>query len=280
MVSAGGFPLGADGAAAEACPTGERLAAVRRAYDLRGSRGAVIVERRPGGRLHPGELTRERGTVRNSAPPVALAGSYLRDTRHVCAFFRSDDEEYEVLLPFIRDGFDCGDKALHVLNPHQRHGHLRRLATAGIDTAAAEARGQLEVRSNTDTYLPDGRFDQQRMLETFERLAGGDAARGFARSRIVCHMDWASETRMLVDDVIEFESRVNDVWSRHEDMVICTYQLRHLSGDAVIDVVRTHPMVIIGGLLQRNPFFVPPEHFLPEMRERRASRTTQGAAAD
>jgi hypothetical protein len=33
--------------------------------------------------------------------------------------------------------------------------------------------------------------------------------------------------------------------------------------------MRTHPMVVIGGILQQNPFFVPPEEFLRERRERR-----------
>jgi hypothetical protein len=43
--------------------------------------------------------------------------------------------------------------------------------------------------------------------------------------------------------VIEFESRVNDVWRRYDDAVICTYHLAQLSGDAVINIMRTHPMV-------------------------------------
>ena len=35
-----------------------------------------------------------------------------------------------------------------------------------------------------------------------------------------------------------------------------------------MDILRTHPMVILGGVLQRNPFFVPPAEFLAELRER------------
>jgi hypothetical protein len=92
-------------------------------------------------------------------------------------------------------------------------------------------------------------------------------------SRIVCRMDWASGDQSRIDDVIEFESRVNDVWRRYDDAVICTYHLGQLSGDAVIDIMRTHPMVIIGGHLQRNPFFTPPEEFLREFRGRRSGRT-------
>lgn len=39
-----------------------------------------------------------------------------------------------------------------------------------------------------------------------------------------------------------------------------------------MDIMRTHPMVIIGGVLQSNPFFVPPEEFLRELGERGAKR--------
>ena len=83
-------------------------------------------------------------------------------------------------------------------------------------------------------------------------------------------MDWAAEDQSHLDDLIEFESRVNDVWRRHEDAVVCTYDLAKFGGDTVIDIMRTHPMVIVGGLLHQNPFFVPPEEFLLELRARRA----------
>jgi MEDS: MEthanogen/methylotroph, DcmR Sensory domain len=213
-----------------------------------------------------------------SAAPVSLAGFELGDRRHVCAFFSSDDEEYRVLLPFIRDGFERGDKAVHIVNPDQRGDHLRRLAAVGIDTTVAEQRGQFELRTNTDTYLRDGRFEQERMLAVFEELASGNARHGYPLSRIVCRMDWAAESRLFVDNVVEFESRVNDVWRRHDDAVICTYHLGQFGGDAVIDIMRTHPMVIIGGILQQNPFYVPPEQFLPEFRERRAKQAMRRQA--
>jgi len=35
-----------------------------------------------------------------------------------------------------------------------------------------------------------------------------------------------------------------------------------------MDILRTHPMAIIGGILQENPYFVPPDEFLAELRER------------
>lgn len=35
-----------------------------------------------------------------------------------------------------------------------------------------------------------------------------------------------------------------------------------------MDILRTHPMVVMGGVLRENPFFIPPEEFLRELRQR------------
>jgi len=217
--------------------------------------------------------------MKKNTAPIPFAGSQLEQTRHVCAFFNNDDEEYRVLLPFIKDGLQCGHKAIHVVNPTQRQDHLKRLGGAGIDSAAAQQSGQLELRINSEVYLPDGRFDPDRMISVFEQLASGNCGGEYPLSRICCRMDWTVKDRSHVDDVIEFESRVNDVWRRHEDAVICTYHLGLFRGDEVIDIMRTHPMVIIGGLLQRNPFFLPPDEFLHEFRQRRSRRNGSPAAA-
>src|SRR6202041_3538903 len=230
-------------------------------------------------RFAEGKFIREESTLKKTAAPISLAGSQLGEVRHVCAFFNNDDEEYRVLLPFIKEGIERGDKAVHVVNPQQRPDHLQRLAAAGIDAAAAEQSGQFELKINTEAYLRDGRFDQDRMLDAFEQLASGNAKGGFPLSRICCRMDWAVEDRSYVDDLIEFESRVNDVWRRHDDAVICTYHLKQFGGSTVIDIMRTHPMIIIGGVLQQNPFYVPPEVFLSETRERHSRRTSLPSTA-
>lgn len=212
--------------------------------------------------------------MKTGAPPIRFAGSELRHMRHVCAFFNSDDERYRVLLPFIKDGFECGDKEIHVVSPAQHEAHVHRLAAADIDVAGAQESGQLELLSSVDAYLRDGRFDQDRMLEVFKRMADGASGPGHVR-RFVCQMEWAAaEGRAYSDDLIEFEARVNDVWNSNDDAVICVYDLAKFSGETVVDIMRTHPMIIIGGLLQENPFYVPPPEFLAELRARRARSAT------
>ena len=87
--------------------------------------------------------------------PVRLAGSVLSRSCHVCAFFHSKEEEYRVLMPFIKDGFVSGDRAFHVVDPKHRSDHLKRLEQEGIGVADAELNGQLEVRRWQEAYIKD-----------------------------------------------------------------------------------------------------------------------------
>jgi hypothetical protein len=203
---------------------------------------------------------------------IPFAGSELGAQRHICAFFHSPEEEYRVVLPFIKDGFQCGHKAFHVVDPNLCNEHRQRLTSAGIDVPAAEQRGQFDLRNWNEVYLRDGRFDKDRMLNLLQEVLEGGRADGFPLTRMVAHVEWALEKQPGVDDLVEYEARVNYIWPQHKDAVICVYNLTKFGGQIVMDILRTHPMVLIGGIIQENPFFVPPDEFLRELRERHAAR--------
>jgi hypothetical protein len=137
----------------------------------------------------------ERSRAMSHAKQVRLAGSVLDRSRHVCAFFHRKEEEYQVLLPFIKEGFDQGDRAFHMVDSRHRAEHLRRLQEAGIPVAEAERKGQLEVRRWEDAQLRDGRFDQNRMLALLEEVLAEGKAQGFPLTRLMANMEWALEDR-------------------------------------------------------------------------------------
>jgi len=150
---------------------------------------------------------------------VHLAGAVLDRSRHVCAFFNSKEEEYRVLLPFIQEGFTQGDKAFHIVDPAHRPEHLRRLEGAGIDVAAAQQKGQLEVLRWEDAYLQEGHFDQNRMLALLEQVLITGEEQGFPLTRLVANMEWALEDRPGVDDIVEYETRLNYLLPKYDDAV-------------------------------------------------------------
>lgn len=206
---------------------------------------------------------------------VQLAGVDLAGRNHVCAFFNTIDEEHRVLGSFYKDGLDRGEKAAQIVDPANREEHLKRLAEAGIHVQETMDTGQLEVLPWTDAYVRDHRFDQDAMLATVEKLIESGAAAGYPLTRLVGHhMDWLFLDKPATYNLVEYEARLNHVLSTHNDPVICNYNPSKFGATVAMDIMRTHPLVIIGGLLRENPFFVPPEQFLDEMRIRRLARTT------
>jgi hypothetical protein len=216
--------------------------------------------------------------VAASLPPVRLAGRTLSRINHVCAFFSSREEQNKILMPFFKDGYDQGEKLFHVVDSRLHEEHRCACKQGGIEVDTAEASGQLEIHDWEDTYLKDGYFDGDRMIRGLEDMLEGNRAR-YQRIRVTGNMEWALKAVPGVTDVIEYETKLNYVLPKYPDAFVCVYDLNRHSGSVVMDILRTHPMVIISGVLQENPLYVPPDQFLQELRRRKRGKEQSGAAA-
>jgi hypothetical protein len=204
-----------------------------------------------------------------------LCGALLGARAHVCAFFRDKNEEARALLPFIKAGLAAGEKIVHTIDPARRAEHMSRFAAAGIDFTAAHSHGMFDLHAWTDTHLRGGRFDPDRTLALFGQMRLTASRQGFPLTRFITHMDWALEDGGDLTDLLVYEARANEIrvgQSGPIHPVICAYDLTRFSGEFVVDVMRTHPMTLIDGALHENPYFVPPEEFIRELRNRRTSR--------
>jgi hypothetical protein len=109
------------------------------------------------------------------------------------------------------------------------------------------------------------------MMTLLEETLRGAKSDGFGQTRVWANMEWALGEFPGVEDLVEYETRVNYFLPKYDDLVVCTYDLTRFGASVVIDILRTHPLVILGGILQENPFFVPPEELLGELRARDGS---------
>jgi hypothetical protein len=202
--------------------------------------------------------------------PIHLAGSSSRLARqHVCAFYSDPDELDRLLLPFVKEGLERGEKVLQVVPPGHEDEHRKRLRGGGIDVVHAEDTGIFELHDWEELYFREGRFDQYRMLGMWQRVLEGAASMGFPRTRVFAMMEWALQNRPGVCDLVEYETRFNFTRRQH-DAVICAYDLRRFSNEILVGVLRAHPMILINGILQDNPLFVPSDQLLRELGERKA----------
>jgi hypothetical protein len=201
---------------------------------------------------------------------VKLAGSELTCSCHACAFFSSDDEEHAVLAPFMVDGLAANDRFVQIIDNEHRDDRVRQLKGHGIDVAGAMSSGQLEMRRWEEAYLKGGKgFDQNAMLKLIQEVLKEGRKSGFGMTRLWANMEWALEDLPGVEEIVEYETKLNHVLPLYDDVVVCTYDLNKFSAATIMDILRTHPQVIVGRVLQHNPFFVPPDQFLAELQARK-----------
>jgi len=197
--------------------------------------------------------------------PVSFPGGVLDPYRHICAFVNSRHERYRVLDPFVSEGVAHGEHLMYFVDPAERAhviGHLRHL---GIDTPALLQHGQCTMRTWSETYLRDGHFDPDAMVDLLDSLLGTSTT---PRIRMITDMGWAAEEPNVSQLLLEYEAMAGSVQPKYPHISICVYDTAKFSGDILIDVLRTHPMALIGGMLQINPFFLPAAEFLEELRSR------------
>jgi AcrR family transcriptional regulator len=184
-----------------------------------------------------------------AAMPVRLGGEDLRNERHVCALVDGPDDGYELLLPFVVDGFDKGDRAFHVVDPKARDTYLERLSASGIDVPATIASHQLEVRTWDESYLRGGRFNGSTQLAYVKESLGEGRGLGFPLTRYVGSMQWTLEGE-TAGDLLSYEARLSELIRKLPDIVICIYDLRLHSARTIADVLGVHPVALIGGKLR------------------------------
>jgi hypothetical protein len=110
------------------------------------------------------------------------------------------------------------------------------------------------------------------MLDLIQQVFKAGRTLGFPLTRLMAHAEHVTQDFDGANSFVEYEAKLNYILPDYPDLVVCTYDLSRVNAGVAMDVMRTHPMVIIGGILQENPFFVPPDEFLREVAERRSIR--------
>ena len=179
---------------------------------------------------------------------------------HVCAFYSGLAERDEVLVPYLREGLRRGEKCVCVVDATDPEAVIGALG-AEPDTASG-LEDQLDVRRSSETYLLDGRFSINRMLDFWDVTVGGAVAGGFSFARAVGEMTWALRQMPGVEDLVRYESELNRFLPRYPQMILCLYDLERFNAEVLVDVLKTHPKVLLRGMILDNPYFLEPDEFL------------------
>lgn len=187
---------------------------------------------------------------------------------HVCHFYRSDDERYEVLLAYVVAGLRRREQVVCVLDEAAQQDLLRCLDDRGHLAQPCLASGQLLLLENVATYAPDGQFVAHRMFAALHQFADAAVAAGYDGVRLVGDISWLGDVVPGADAFGAYEAQVTQLL-RDDARFTCLCQLsqERLSTALEQEILLTHPLVITNSRLMRNPFHVDSEVFLNPGRE-------------
>jgi MEDS: MEthanogen/methylotroph, DcmR Sensory domain len=180
---------------------------------------------------------------------------------HVCGFYYGDEERDAMLMPFLRHGLRAGDKCLAVVDSTRPADVVAGIGTE-LDAEGCLQSGQLELYDSAETYLRTGAFDPERMIEFWEQQAAATRDTGrFSFARVVGEMSWLARVAPERALVVRYESWADGFAARFPQAVLCLYDLRRLGSGILLDLMRTHPKLLLGGLVLENPHHLSSDEF-------------------
>jgi len=178
---------------------------------------------------------------------------------HVCAFYRGDSDRDRLLSGYFGAGLSAGDKCVCVVDSRNTAEWLRALPRSCGSHGPSD--GQLDIHLPESSYLERGRFTTGDMLKFWIDSIVRATADGYSFCRLAGEMTWALRDVPGVEHLIGYESELNRVTAGHPVTVLCLYDLDRFSGEVVVNVVMTHPQVLVQGILIENPYYVEPDDF-------------------
>ena len=200
--------------------------------------------------------------------PIRLCGEEIPHAGHICAFFDSRKQKYEVLAPYLADGIANGDRIINVVDAGDREDHVRTLAAANVPVERAIRGGQYKLMTAEETYLQEGAVNLDGMLELL-RGALETAERDGTCIRTCGEMNWIGRSSLPPEEVMSYEARVNEFVPTFQCTLVCVYDVATLRSGMVADILATHPTAIINGRLRNNPVYVEPNQFLEMLQQRK-----------
>ncbi len=191
----------------------------------------------------------------------APLGLQLSVGDHICGFYRKPAERDDILVPFLVDGLRAGDKCTCVVDSCTPDDVLASMSTH-IEVDPYVSVCQLEVLDSYATYLADGGFLPARMLEFWEGKARQSPFAGTGVARNIGDMSWAHRSQGAVTELIGYESELNRIMANVPQVNLCLYDLTRCTGDLIMDVLKTHPKALLGGMVIDNPYYLEPDEFL------------------
>lgn len=168
-------------------------------------------------------------------PSVTVAGRAIEAPSHLCAFYDSDASRLRLSAPLLQEGLLAGEPCLLIANGDVLDQYLDRLGRVpGLDLDAAIASRRFTIPETPGRTVDEAvRFWEQALWAAVET--------GAPVIRAVGEMVSERERFISEAEMLAYEAAISLTLKRFPIVVICQYDVRRFSGQALFSALRAHP---------------------------------------
>ncbi|KYK36578.1 MAG: PAS domain S-box protein [Theionarchaea archaeon] len=189
----------------------------------------------------------------------------LKPGDHLACIYRNKKEQLSAVVPFILLGLENNEKCIYIIDENTKEDVIEAFKKAA-DTEEYTNSHQLEFLTRKDAYLKEGYFDPHSMITLLKQIQKRTLEKGYTGLRITGEMTWIFTGLPGVDKLIEYEARLNYFFPKSKCIALCQYNERRFTPEILLDVIHTHPQLIIYDSLYENPQYVPLDEFLARIK--------------
>jgi len=188
--------------------------------------------------------------------------------------YETEEECRAYLVPFLRKGLERGEKVLSIVDTHTAEAVLGYLRDEGLAAEPYLARGQLSILTAAEAYarasMEDGIFVPEKVIAFLQGQTERALAEGYAALCVSAEMTWILHGLCGSERIIEHEGKLNAFFPDSKCVGLCQYDRRRFDPSVLLDVLVTHPMVVVGTEVYRNFYYMRPPDVLGHDRQRAA----------
>ncbi|MFW5946472.1 MAG: PAS domain S-box protein [Candidatus Natronoplasma sp.] len=185
---------------------------------------------------------------------------------HLCCIYR-DREKYllEIAL-FVLTGLEQDEKCVYVVDDRKREQIIDFLHEQDIDIEKYLETGQFEFLTRKETYLKDGYFDPDEMVVLLKKMEEEALENGYDGVRVTGEMTWVLSDLPGTERLMEYEMKLNKFLPESDTIGLCQYNEERFPPEILIDVIYTHPKILLHDSIFENPYYLPPDVFLSRLK--------------
>jgi DcmR-like sensory protein len=179
---------------------------------------------------------------------------------HVCGLYAGETQRDQVILPFLEAGLRHGDKCICIVDGVEPSEIVDGLCPGGGDWPGVD--NQLDVMRASDVYLRSGLFSAPEIISSWKAAISEVMYDG--RFDVVRAVEVWSGREVVPDEeeLLFLESEMNRYLPLFPQVIVCLYDLERFGGGLVVDLLKTHPRVLLGGMLLENPYCLEPDELV------------------